>query len=448
MISKCLDKAWPAILGLTLSFAPASCADTGEARSLFKFDFGSGEAAPGYTQVLPVTKYDAERGYGFEDISNIVEVASGIDPLRGDFVTSGKPFYFSVRVPEGNYRVSLVLGDQRAESTTTVKAEARRLMLEKVQTKAGEFVTCAFTVAVKSPVLRDGRSVGLKASERDNRDWDDLLTLEFNDVRPAVCAVEITRVDDVRTVYLSGDSTVTNQRDEPWAAWGQMLPRFFGPGVAVSNHAQSGESLHSFIGERRLQKISETIRPGDYLFIQFGHNDQKDKSPGAGPFTSYKANLKKFISAARDKEAIPVLVTPMERRRFSGTTAGQTLADYAEAVRQAAQEENVPVIDLNALSLKLYQALGPENSKKAFVHYPAGTFPGQDAALKDDTHFNGYGAYQLAKIVAQGIKTEVPALAKSLAEGLPAYDPTQPDALENWSLPLSGSSATTKPEGN
>lgn len=421
----------------------ASCAMAAE-KPLMKFDFGSGVVAPGYTQVLPTTNYTEARGYGFDDIAGISAVDRGDDALRGDFVTAAKPFYFSVLVPEGNYTVTLVLGDGKEASTTTVKAEARRLVLEKVQTKAGEFTTRSFTVAVKSAVLEDGKTVVLKPDEQEHRDWDGVLSLEFNDARPAVCSLEIARADDARTVFLAGDSTVTDQKAEPWAAWGQMLPRFFKPGVAVANHAQSGETISSFTRERRWQKIIETARAKDYVLIQFGHNDQKDKFEGAGPFTSYKTNLKRLVSEAHAKGAIPILVTSVERRRFKGTTAGETLADYAEAVRQVGKEDTVPVIDLNAESLKMYQALGPEPTKQVFVHYPAGTYPGQDKPFKDDTHFSNYGAYQLAKIVVEGIKKEVPELAKSLVE-TPTFNPAQPDDLATWSFPASLVPATDKP---
>src|SRR5205085_9144543 len=155
------------------------------------------------------------------------------------------------------------------------------------------------------------------------------------------------------TVFRAGDSTVTDQPNEPYAGWGQMLPRFFGRGVAVSNQAESGLALYSFQRQKRLDKILSMMKKGDYLFIQFGHNDQKDKSAGAGPFTSYKANLKKFVEAARSKGGIPVLVTPMERRRWEGNELKPTLGDYAEAVRQVGADEKVPVIDLNAMSMKL-----------------------------------------------------------------------------------------------
>ncbi len=252
-------------------------------KMLFKFDFGPGKVAPGYIQVLPATIYTKELGYGFDLDSTVSAIDyGGDDALRGDFCTDEKPFVFSVALPEGNYNVTVTLGDQTAATNTTIKAESRRLMLEKVVTEPGKFATRTFTVNIHTPKIAADGEVKLKPREIGPPlvlHWDDKLTLEFNGPRPCICAMEISKVDDAVTVYLAGDSTVTDQPREPWNSWGQMLPRFFKPGVAVANHAESGESLKSFIGEKRLDKIFSTIKAGDYLFIQFGHNDQKDKSP-------------------------------------------------------------------------------------------------------------------------------------------------------------------------
>lgn len=394
----------------------------------WKFTFGPGKAAPGFVPVTPETLYTAERGYGFEP---------------------GGPSFFSVAVPEGNYRVTLTLGDPSEACETTVKAEARRLMLEKVETAPSQTVTRTFTVNVRRPELWSGGRVRLKRDEQPHRDWDDRLTLEFSGARQGVNSLDIARVDHAVTVYLAGDSTVTDQGQEPWCAWGQMLPRFFGPGAAVANHAESGESLHSFRSERRLDKILETIRAGDYLLIQFGHNDQKEQGVGVGAFTTYKADLEQFVAQARQHGAIPVLVTSMPRRRFDAQgKIVNTLGDYPEAVCQTAKEQRVPLIDLNAMSKTLFEALGPQETLKAFVHYPAGTFPGQTAALKDDTHFNAYGAYELARCVIEGIRASVPALAKFLLPDAPAFDPGHPDSPDAWSLPPSPSSTSATPEGS
>lgn len=205
----------------------------------------------------------------------------------------------------------------------------------------------------------------------------------------------------------------------------------------------------------RFKKLSicwENARPGDYLLIQFGHNDQKDKYAGAGPFTSYKTNLKKTIAGARGRGLNPILMTPMERRHYSDGKFSQTLTDYAEAVRQVGAEEKVPVIDLNAQSQKFYAALGGEGSKKAFVYYAANSFPGQTDALKDDTHFSSYGAYELARIVTTAIASQKLGLAPFLTDDCAPFDPSRPDAVAALVLPVSPPelgfvNKSVKPEG-
>src|ERR1039457_4833742 len=356
-----------------------------------KFGFGAATPAPGYTQVLATTMYSDDLGYGFEPGAMLTNIhRGGGDPLRDDFITSDTPFYFSVKVPEeGNYKVTVTLGDREAESVTTVKAELRRLMLERVRLAPGKFATQSFIVNVRTPQIPGSGEVRLKDRERTSeaRAWDNRITLEFSDAHPAVCGVEIEKADGIPTIFIAGDSTSTDQPVEPYNSWGQMLTRFFKPDIAVANHGESGESLRGFIGEVRLEKVMSVIKPGDYLFIQMGHNDQKEKGEGVGAFTTYKADLKRFIAEARQHGATPVLVTPMNRLTFDADgRITNSLGDYPEAVRQAGKEENAAVIDLNAMSKPFYEALGPVESHKAF-------------AGNDTTHHSNYGSYELAKCI-------------------------------------------------
>ena len=232
----------------------------------------------------------------------------------------------------------------------------------------------------------DNIRVRLKGRESDNLHWDDKLTLEFNNTAAKVCAVEISPAINTTTVFLAGNSTVVDQANEPWAAWGQMFPSFFkSDKIAIANYAESGETLRAFKGERRLQKIWSMAKPGDYLFIEFTHNDQKPGSSYLEAFTTYKETLKEWISEARKRNMIPVLVTSMHRRNFDSLgRINNTLGNYPEAVRQTGKEENVAVIDLNAMSKTMYEAWGPTRSIKAFVHFPANTFPNQPNELKDN----------------------------------------------------------------
>jgi lysophospholipase L1-like esterase len=425
--------------GLGISGALFIACETAGAADL-KFDFGSGKAQPGYTQVMPKSGYDAKRGFGY------VQDAAGGTPDKPAVTV------FAVDVEEGNYDVTMRFGDPASATSTTVKSESRRLMVEKVDTAQGKYETRTFTVNVRKPAIRTGGMTSLNDREKGpppKADWDERLSFEFNGSRPGVASMEIKPARDAVTVFIAGDSTVTDQEHEPYAGWGQMLPRFFEQGVAVSNQAESGLALFSFEHQKRLEKILSMMKKGDYLFIQFGHNDQKDKRPDAGPFTTYKANLKKFVVAARSKEGFPVLVTPMERRHWKGNTLEPSLSDFAEAARQVGAEEKVPVIDLNAMSVKFYTALGPDKSSKALVHYPVNTFPGQNKPLKDDTHHNAYGAYELARCVVEGIKANVPGLAAHLVKDAGVFDPSLPDPPEAVSIPPSPVTVPTEvPAGN
>lgn len=396
------------------------------------FAFGPGPASAGVVRIEADTLYSTTRGYGVTDASNLACAAqAGGTTARIGHCSSATPFRFVVDVPEGNYRVRVTLGGDAA-SETTVRAESRRLMAEHVRTAAGATVTREFTVNVRTSSLAAGGAVALKSREIGAAHWDRRLTLEFGGERPSVTSIEVQPNPDATTVFLAGDSTVTDQTEEPWCAWGQMLPRFLAPDVAVANHAESGESLRSFVAERRFEKVFEQIKAGDYLFIQFAHNDQKLGSDTS----SYETALRTVIADARNRGAIPVLVTSMERRRFDA--AGKivpSLEGFPDAMRRVARSEATALIDLTTMSRQFYEALGPDRTKLAFVHYPARTFPGQDEELKDDTHFNAYGGYQLARAIVEGIRRAGLGLGARLASDVATFDPAHPDAPETFALP-------------
>ena len=409
------------------------------------FSFGA-QAKKGHTLVDTSVQYTTTKGYGFDLGTGARRTTRS---AGNGFVTSRQPFYFSVAVPqEGNYKVTLTLGDTQDTSLTTVKAESRRLMLYHVATRKGELRQLSFVVNIRKPEISTGGRVSLKPREIGKLDWDDKLTLEFSDTRPCINALSIEKTDSPITVYLAGNSTVVDQDEEPWAAWGQMIPYFFGSNVAIANHAESGLTLGSFLNSHRLDKVLSVIKPGDYLFIEFGHNDQKEKGPQDGAYHSYTERMKLFVSKAREHGAIPVIVTSTARRSFDSTGKSvNTLGDYPEAARRVAKQENVPLIDLNQMTTAFYDALGVENSKKALVHYPASTFPGQDKPLADNTHFNPYGAYELAKCVVEGIKRNKLGLANYLVT-MPAFDPAHPDPVDQFYWPPSLSQSARKPDGN
>ncbi|MFB6340819.1 rhamnogalacturonan acetylesterase [Saccharicrinis sp. FJH62] len=415
-----------------------------------KFDFGSEKTPAGYIAVTPKTVYSKENGLGIA--SNFTVHAIKRDKknnLTSDFLTSEHPFYFNVNIPEGRYRITVTLGDPKGTSETTVKAENRRLMLEDIKTDKKQIVTKSFIVDVRSPKINDEEKIRLKKRELAYLNWDKKLTLEFGGPRPCVSSLEIEAVNDLPVIFLAGNSTVVDQMYEPWASWGQMFPRFLKPDVVVANYAESGETLKAFRGEKRLKKILSVMKPGDYLFMEFAHNDQKPGSSHVEPFTTYQDQLRYFMNETRKRGGHPVLVTSTNRRVFDDNgKIVNTLEEYPEAMRQLAKEENVPLIDLNAMSKELFEALGPENSKKAFVHYPAHTYPGQDKPLADNTHFNPYGAYELAKCVVESIKENYPQLAKYVSDDFKGYDPNHPDSYENFFWPVSPAVELIKPDGN
>ncbi len=372
-------------------------------------------------------------------VSRFTDTTAGFDLLpspevAGKACTSDKPFFFSVPIPEGNYRVTVVLGGPQA-SVTTVRAEGRRLMLEKIATKPNASLTRVFDTNVRYPEINGdpNNRVRLKDREQGILDWDHKLTLEFNGDHPSVRSIDIEPITEP-VIYIAGDSTVVDQYYEPWAAWGQMLPRFFRPGVVVANHAESGETTRSFVGEHRLEKIMSLMKPGDYLFIQFAHNDMK---PNAVPLEDYRKLLIDYIAQTRAKGATPVLVTPMNRRTFDA--AGKitnSFGGYPDAVREVAAQQKAALIDLNAMSKTLFEAMGPEGTLKAFMHYPAGSFPGQEKAIADNTHFNSYGAYELARCVVRGIREDKLPIAKFLDPKVPEFNPAHPDSQADFHLPF------------
>ena len=401
----------------TAALACAGCA-TATKNVPLKFAFGDRAPEAGWRAVAPTNFYSAENGFGFEP---------GAELHGQDFLASAKPFLFSVKLPEGNYAVTAWLNDQTGASATTVKAEQRRLMLEKIQIHPGTPAARTFIVNVRTSRISDAEKVHLKKRELETEtvDWDEKLTLEFNGTHPTLRALVIAPTN-VPTIFIAGDSTVCDQPAEPWNSWGQMLPRFFKPEIAVANYAESGESLKSSLGAKRFDKIFSLMKKGDYLFVQFGHNDQKDKAANA--LEIYKANLKKIVARTRELGGTPVLVTSMERK--SGIEKN-TLAGYPDTVRAVAQEENCALVDLNAMSKVFYRALDVD----------------LDKAFQDGTHHNNYGSYELAKCVGVGIRQAKLPLAKSIVVDF-SFDPAQPDAVNKFEMPASPTVSKEQPLGN
>lgn len=404
----------------------------------FKFDFSQkGKTPEGYVKVTPSTVFNDKDGYGYDANTSW----DGKDK---------KPFFFSVNVPDGNYRVTVTLGSKNYAGVTTVRGESRRLFYEQVATKKGELKTETFVINKRNAIISGNKKVKLKPRENGKFDWDDKLTLEFNGAAPQVSSVVIERDDKVPTVFLCGNSTVVDQQEEPYASWGQMVPRFFSDKVSVANYAESGLSANSFIYGNRLEKIMTQIKPGDYLFVEFGHNDQKQTTPGSGAYYSFAYNIKIYIDQARAKGATPVIVTPTRRNHWNadGKTLKDTHGDFPKVLHEIAAREKVPVIDLQEMTKKMVEACGPEGAKHIFMFAAANTYPGQTKPMADNSHFGVFGAYEIAKCVAEGIKENKLPIAAGLRADFKGFNPAKPDSFESFHWDLSPFSKFDKPAGS
>ena len=364
---------------------------------------------------------------------------------------SERPFYFSVPVEDGNYKVTVTLGNKKKAAQTVVRAESRRLMVENCVTKKGKFETYSFIVNKRSQEIPGGGKVSLKPRELDYLNWDSLLTLEFNGAAPAVQRICIEPDTTATTIFLCGNSTVVDQELEPWASWGQMIPRWFTDKVAISNHAESGLTVRTFLDGHRLDKVLSMLKKGDYVVCEFGHNDQKEKRPGDGAWYHFAHGLKTFIDRVRAANGHIIFITPTQRRSFDEAThtkIQETHLDYPDAMRAVAKREGVPVIELHDMTRTFFETLGYEGSKKALVHYPANTFPGQDKPLADNTHFNPYGAYEVAKMVVMGMKQLQLPIIGELKTDWQDFDAAHPDDPDAFVWYQAQKQDVTKPDGN
>jgi lysophospholipase L1-like esterase len=210
------------------------------------------------------------------------------------------------------------------------------------------------------------------------------------------------------TIWMIGDSTMAIKEPKafPETGWGMPFVQFWDSTVKVDNRSKNGRSSKSFTAEGLWKPVVENMKEGDYLIIQFGHNDEsKDKGERYSTPEEFKANLVSYINQARSKKAIPILITPVGRRKFD--EAGkikETHLGYSDLVRQVAREQNTPIIDLDKKSQELYQQMGLETSKLLFNYLEPGEHPNFPNGVKDDTHFNELGARRMAEIVLAEIR--------------------------------------------
>ncbi|MFC8598711.1 fibronectin type III domain-containing protein [Isoptericola sp. NPDC057191] len=376
-------------------------------------DFGPGAVSGGATAVDATTAYTAKHRLGFVDPSAVTGTdRGGSDALRSDFVTVGDT-ELVVDVPNGDYTVDLVAGDAQGATDIAVTAE-QMAKVQATKKAAGEFLEMSFDIAVV-----DGQ-----------------LNLELSGTAANLAGLTITRqapreAAKQPTAYVTGDSTVQTYTDgyAPQAGWGQMLERFLSDDVAVDNQAIGGRSSKNFISQGRLDTVLREIRPGDYLFVQFGHNDASygvdDRYAAPADYRNY---LRAYVDGAKQRGATPILVTPVSRRSFDATgQANVSFPEYVEQVRQLAEETGTPLVDLSASSRAYLTDIGPEAAKSVFLWVPAGVYAGRPNGTQDDTHFQTYGAIQMARLVAQDVKElDVPLADDVVDAEPPAEVPARP----------------------
>ena len=384
-----------------------------DAAENYKFDFGEGPVAAGYTQVKASTKYSDSQGYGFESgtVSSVDRLWD--DDLTTDFLTAKGDMVFSVALPQGNYEVTFILGDGENESETTVWAENRKLMLDRITLAGGVFSRQTVSLRRMETRSMDGSvTMSIKDREKDYRTWDKKLTFIISGKAPAVAGIEIKRNDNVTTLWLCGNSTVVDQITAPWAGWGQMAPGFFKSSLAIANYAESGLTASGFYSMKRLAKILAEVKKGDFVTVQFAHNDQKNQND----VNNYEATLTKYANEIKAKGATPLFVTSTARQ--NETDPKTAVGGLPERMRALGKKLGVIVLDLNQHSITLGKALGG-NKEKMYMY-----------TASDKTHFCEYGAYELARANIEEIKAKVPELAKHLRDDHEAFDSSKPDPLD------------------
>ncbi len=451
-----------------------------------RFVFGTVERSSDSTCVAAGELYCPDKGYGFvteqnrreqeqlripelnsafdtvywyqdEDISELQEDAEGVF-LDSDAIIAGLaektgepaqgehrriPLSFKTDVPrQGNYKVTITICSAKPMKDVLIYTGRRRLGF-RGDIPAGTF-THTMVVNVCDIIPRGHTEV-----------FED-KTLDITVVadQPRISGIEVEETK-CPTVYIAGDSTVTDQSaDYPYApgtsysGWGQMISAYFNDGVAVSNHAHSGLTTESFRKEGHYAIVERYVKPGDYIFYQFAHNDQKlDELKARG---GYYANLTRYVTECRDKGAYPLLVTPLARNTWKGNDGSYNdlLAEYAEVCREIGETMEVPVLDLHGLSMEFVVEHGLEGSKPYY-------FP------SDYTHSNDYGAYYMAGLVAGEIARACAAcqdpvyrfLAECVTEGFGAWEPgedivppVKPAIYDNVANPMEGNALLSEIE--
>ncbi|GLJ61016.1 hypothetical protein GCM10017576_11450 [Microbacterium barkeri] len=416
--------AFGCIGGASAAHAATTPADTAAAGQPVRFDFGPGAVADGYTQVTAGSAYSPEAGFGFAPGATVTETDRGGDPLKGDFATvSGSSFV--VDLANVDYTVSIVAGDTGGTTEIAIASE----QIQKVQTTskaAGAFLEMNYDIA-----LVDGQ-----------------LSFDFTGAAANINAIVITpqaprEAAATPTAYLTGDSTVQTYDPywEPQAGWGQMIDQFLTDAVAVDNRSIGGRSSRSFVQQGRLDEILRVVRPDDYVFVQFGHNDATASVPERyTPPDQFDDYLRIYVEGTRQRGGIPVLVTPVNRLDVDSETGlfNESFPEYVAVMKAVAAELDVPLVDLSASSRAYLDAIGAEAAKSVFLYADPGVYPNRPNGVQDNTHFQEYGAIQMARLVAQGVAE----LGLPISEAVEVTSPSELPAAVTG-LAVAGTSSTS-----
>jgi len=371
-------------------------------QEVYRFDFGT-NIAQGATGVQNQA-YSEAAGYGFVNNSGIA--------VSENHVTLPSDTRFAVDLPNADYRVTIRLGHESQATNAGVKSEyVQKLAVRDVS--VGETLEYTYDIA-----LVDGQ-------------------LEFDFTGSAIHLQEIVieryparTPGHVITIYMAGDSTMQSYAEinAPQEGWGQRFGEYFAPGVVVKNFAIGGRSSKSFLVDGRLDAVLREIRPGDFFFISFGHNDASVGIPEryASP-ADYKMYLARYVNGARQRGATPVLLTPVGRRDYNAITQqfNVSFPEYVQAMKEVAQELNVDLIDLSAISIAHYNAVGVAATEKIFLYANPGEYPRYPNGVSDNTHFSSYGAKVIAGLVANAVKEMGLAISPYVID--PDYEEPEPE---------------------
>ncbi|MEK4274409.1 rhamnogalacturonan lyase family protein [Paenibacillus sp. FSL R7-0026] len=366
------------------AFPKADLALTREAEMLepvYRFNFGT-ETTSGSTNIQD-TLYAQDPGYGFKDTRDVTVGANQVSVATGTT--------FAVDLPNANYKVTLRLGNDANDSNVGVKSEfVQKLAVTNVT--AGTPLEYSYDIAVVDGQL------------------DLLFTGTAIDIQDVIIEKYPEKVAGAATtIYMAGDSTMQSysEMQAPQEGWGQQFGRYFSNGAVIVNDAIGGRSSKSFMVDGRLDTILQRIKPGDFFFISFGHNDASAGIPDryASP-EDYKVYLTRYVNGAKQRGATPVLLTPVGRRDFNTVTQefNVSFPAYVQAAKEVAEELGVPLIDLSKLSIAYYDKIGNTATEKVFLYANPGEYPKYPNGINDNTHFSSHGAQKIAGLVAGAVK--------------------------------------------